>query len=242
MSCERHTGAIVDHACGAEIEAEAAAHLETCAACRRVFDEQHHLLKDLDRQLQLALDIEPSARFVPQVMARVERPAFAWRWAIWWSVPAAAAAVLVLVTIGSFRSGEPRAADRRETAALPPARTEPVTDRTPLEAVPPARPEEKPLVTASRRRVERPRAVAGRPGGIEGDVTVPADQARAIARYLALVRRGALDLSALVTVDSTRLASPTDLSIAPLSIEPVAMTDLDEGIGPGVDRRGPGSR
>ena len=64
MSCDRHTDAIVDHACGAEIAAEAAAHLDGCAACRRMFDEQLRLVRDLDGQVALALQIEPSPRFV----------------------------------------------------------------------------------------------------------------------------------------------------------------------------------
>ena len=71
MSCDRHTIAIVDHACGAEIAAEAAAHLETCAACRRLFDEQQRRLQDLDQELEVMLTIDPSERFVPGVMARV---------------------------------------------------------------------------------------------------------------------------------------------------------------------------
>ena len=106
MSCERHTDAIVDHACGAEIAADAAAHLDSCAACRRIFDEQLRLLQDLDERLELALSIEPSPRFVPADLARVERSAFGFRNAMWWSGAAAAAAVLMIVTFGSLRSGE----------------------------------------------------------------------------------------------------------------------------------------
>ena len=69
-----------------------------------------------------------------------------------------------------------------------------------------------------------------------------ADQSRAIARYLALVRRGALDTSAIVSADVTGVAAPTDLVIAPLSVDPLAVTDVENGVGPGVDRREPGSR
>ena len=69
MSCDRYTVAIVDHACGAEIPADAATHLRTCGACSRLFDEQRRLLQDLDQELQRALAIEPSARFLPDAMA-----------------------------------------------------------------------------------------------------------------------------------------------------------------------------
>jgi hypothetical protein len=38
-----------------------------------MFDEQRHLLQDLDQELQRALAIEPSSRFVPDVMAGLMR-------------------------------------------------------------------------------------------------------------------------------------------------------------------------
>mgnify|MGYP006337241085 CR=1 FL=1 len=92
MSCDRHTDAIVDHACGAEIAADAAAHLDGCAACRRMFDEQLRLVRDLDEQTALALEIDPSPRFVPEALARVDRAAFGRRTTMWWGGAAAAAA------------------------------------------------------------------------------------------------------------------------------------------------------
>ena len=114
MSCDRYTSAIVDHACGAEIAADAAAHLKVCAACSSMFDEQRRLLQDLDQELQVALAIEPSARFVADAMAGMKRSAERRRAIIWWSVPVAAAAVLVLLALGSWRFGERRPADRHE--------------------------------------------------------------------------------------------------------------------------------
>jgi hypothetical protein len=243
MSCERHTSETVDHACGAEIAADAAAHLADCEACRRMFDEQLRLLQDLDRQLEEALAIQPSSRFVPDVLARVERPELRWRKMLWWSpAAAAAAAVLMLVTLGSLRSGEQRTADRRNPAAssnVSPAR---VADRTPSEAVPPTRPEPVSRANSSRRRVAPARGVVERPSGVEPEVVVPAVQSQAIARYLALVRRGVLDASALARSNEADIVVPTDLVIAPLSVEDLAVTDVDNGTGPDVDRRGPGSR
>jgi hypothetical protein len=237
MSCERYTSAIVDHACGAEIAADAAAHLRVCAACRRMFDEQVRLLQDLDQQLELALKIEPSARFVPEVLARVERSAFPWRKAIWWSGAAAAAAVLMLVTFGSLRSG-----DRHDPAILSSAPSAPVADHPPSQAAPSTRPGPKSRQTDSRRRVDRPQDVVERPRRIEVEVVVPVAQSRAIARYLALVRRGAIDTSALASPEGTGVVAPTDLVIAPLSVEALAETDVERGIGPDADRRGPGTR
>jgi hypothetical protein len=243
MSCERHTSAIVDHACGAEIAADAAAHLEACDACGRMFDEQLRLLQDLDHQLEEALAIQPSARFVPDVLARVERPAFGWRKMLWWSPAAAtAAAVLMLVTFGSLRSGEQRSADRPNPAASSRVSSAPVAGHTPSEAVPPTRPEAMSRPTVQRRRAALARGVVERPSGVEPHVLVPAAQSLAIARYLALVRRGELDTSALARSNETDIVVPTDLVIPPLSVEDLAGADVDNGIGPDVDRRGPESR
>jgi hypothetical protein len=207
-----------------------------------MFDEQLRLLQDLDRQLELALEIEPSARFVSEVMARLEGSAVRWRTVMWWSAPVAAAAVLMLVTFGSLRFGARLATDRHDPAVLSTVSSAPVADRTPSKAAPATRRGPSSRLTDVRRRVDRPRGVVDRPRRIDADVVVPAEQSRAIARYLALVRRGALDTSAIVSSDGTGAMAPTDLVIAPLSVDALAMTDVETGTGPGVDRRGPGSR
>src|SRR5262245_12097250 len=103
MSCERYASAIVDHACGAEIAADAAAHLDACAECRRIVDQQRQVLQDLDHELKQLLAIEPSSRFEADVMARVQRPRLNWGSVMWWAVPAAAAALLLFLVLGSPR-------------------------------------------------------------------------------------------------------------------------------------------
>ena len=155
MSCARHTSAIVDHACGAEIAADAAAHLEGCAACRRVFEEQLGLMQTLDGQLAQALDIQPSPRFVPEVIARVEHAAARKRTVMWWTAPAAAAAVVILVTFGSLRSGERRAADSKEAPILSAAASAPA-DPTPSANASSRNPGEEPRPALSRRRGQSP--------------------------------------------------------------------------------------
>lgn len=242
MSCERYTSAIVDHACGAEIETDAAEHLSSCPACRRVFDEQRRVLMDLAQQLELALRIEPSAGFVPDVMSRVKGSEFRWRKAMWWGVPAAATALLLLVTLGSLRSDEPPAATRHDPALSPPVSSAPVADAVSSVSAPSTTPEERSRLSRSRRHADRPQVVVKRPGRPEAEVLVPAARSQALAQYLTLVRRGALDASALASSEGTRVVAPSDLVIAPLSVEALAMTNVESGIGSGVDRRGPGSR
>lgn len=240
MSCDRHTDAIVDHACGAEIAAEAAAHLDGCAACRRMFDAQLRLMRDLDGQMALALEIEPSPRFVPEARARVERAAFGRRTTMWWGSAAAAAAVLMLVTFGTIRSGE-RRGEEQPAAAVASIVPAPVADPTPPRTMPSASAGAMSRPIDSRRRVDRPRGIMDRPSRIATEVVVPASESRALARYLALVRRGALDASMLPSSDATAAEAPTELVIVPLAVDTLAVTDVKAGIGP-VNRGETGTR
>ncbi len=66
-------------------------------------------------------------------------------------------------------------------------------------------------------------------------------ESRALARYLALVRRGALDASTSTSSDGTGVAAPTELVIVPLAVDTLALTDVKAVIGP-VSRREPGTR
>ncbi len=240
MSCDRYTGAIVDHACGADIAADATAHLKVCAACRRMFDEQRRLLQDLDEELQVALAIEPSARFVADAMASVERSSQRRRGIIWWSAPVAAAAVLVLLALGSLRFGERRPADRHAPAAVQTASSARAADRTPSVAAPTAPAEAAPRVTAAPRRGGGPATVVRKAERrLDTDVVVPAGQLRALERYMTLVRRGALDTSALANSEKTDVTAPTDLFIAPLSVDLLVVPNGESGTGSGADRSEP---
>ena len=239
MSCDRYTAAIVDHACGAEIAADAAAHMRTCGICGRMFDEQRRLLQDLDQELQRALAIEPSARFVPDAMAGVERSALRSRKMMWWSASAAAAAALVLVTVGALRFGEVR----HEPATLPTTASAVAEDHATSSAATSAKAGGAPRSATAQRRSERTIAALPDLGdGVDADIVVPAERSLALERYMALVRRGALDTSALANSDRTGVAAPADLVIAPLSVAAIVETDGESEIGPSVDRRGPGSR
>ena len=68
---------------------------------------------------------------------------------------------------------------------------------------------------------------------------MPAAQSQAIERYLTLVRRGTLDTSALANPEKAGATTPTELEIAPLSVEALALPGDEYGSGSGVDRRGP---
>jgi hypothetical protein len=109
MSCERFRDAITDHACGAEISAEAAAHLAGCADCRDAFDANRRALADVNAELERALSVAPSPEFVSRLHAhiRVQKSP--------WAMPAglAAAAVLVIAVFIAWRT-----ADRQPSASV----------------------------------------------------------------------------------------------------------------------------
>jgi hypothetical protein len=73
----------------------------------------------------------------------------------------------------------------------------------------------------------------GRPARPDAAVVTP--QAEALARYLSLVRKGAIDPSALADPNTAAIAAPDDLVIAPLSVEALPVRNVERGTGPGVD-------
>ena len=56
---------------------------------------------------------------------------------------------------------------------------------------------------------------------------------------MTLVRRGALDTSPLANAEKTDVTAPTDLVIAPLSVDVMGVPTGESGPGPGVDRSEP---
>ena len=56
---------------------------------------------------------------------------------------------------------------------------------------------------------------------------------------MTLVRRGALDTSALANSEKTDVTAPTDLVIAPLSVDVIVVPNGESGTGSGADRSEP---
>ena len=95
-------------------------------------------------------------------------------------------------------------------------------------------------MTAARRRSGGPPKIGREPERrLDTDVLVPAGQLRAIERYMTLVRRGALDTSPLANSERTDVTAPTDLVIAPLSVDVIGVPTGESGPGAGVDRSEP---
>ena len=207
-------------------------------------------MEGIDQELQLALEIEPSQGFVPDVLARVQRPAFPWRTVMWWGASAAAAAALILVVLGWPRMTEQQPPDRHD----PPVLSTDSTPSAPNHMPPAVEPVPSKVVTSKssggpprrgepRGGVRSPRAVVEQPmHRVAADVVVPEAQSRAIARYLTLVRRGAIDTSTLVSSEGVSVDAPSELVISPISVDAIVMKDAESRIVSGADRLGPGLR
>jgi hypothetical protein len=239
MSCDRYTDAIVDHACGADLAAEATAHLRGCLACRRMFEEQRQVLQRLDDDLQEALAIEPSAWFEAQTMAGLERSPIRRKGAFWWVAFAAAAAVVILGTLVAIRSGDHQPLDRLEVTRRPVAPPANAAEHVPSSGAQALANVSAAASSGVPRRRERATVAARQQGGpTKPDVAIVTPQAQAIARYLSLVRKGAIDTSSLADPNAIAVAAPDDLLIAPISVEALPVTNVERGIGPGVDQNG----
>jgi hypothetical protein len=201
-------------------------------------EEQRQVLQGLDSDLQAALSIEPSAWFEAQTLAGLERSPIRRRGNFWWIAVAAAAAVIILGTLVAIRSGDRRLTDRQEAAGRPVAPPATVVEHVPSSGAPAVvTTNSAPISTGAPRRRERATVTARQqPGDPKTpDVAIVTTQAQAIARYLALVRKGAIDSSALANPNTTAIAAPDDLVIAPISVEALPVRNVERGTGPGVD-------
>ena len=239
MSCERYAEAIADHACGAGLAPDAARHLRSCAACAATLEAERRAVGALDRELQDALAIEPSAHFVQRVQARLRQaPAPAPTPRLWWALAAAAAIIATGVT-GSFvltsgsRGAPPPAVGATASPAASIARA-PVVAPAPPSVPGQARPRPSRHAREGSKTRRAPDTESPTRTLEASAVILPPGQLRAIDRYLALVRGGQLDTSPLAAQPD---ASAADLVVTPLSIDPLAMISLDSGSNGAAERR-----
>jgi hypothetical protein len=219
MSCERHADAILEHALGEPAPPELEAHLRSCAACREALQRERRLLGGIDGELRDAVSLVPSPAFLPRVRERVAREADARTWT--WSRLVPAGAVAATLAIGAWllqsspkppSSAVVRVEPRRETPAPSPAVVE-VPRRSEASAVSMAR--------------------KSRPARSEPEVLVPPGEEAALLRFVATIRAGRVDATALVQEPAP---PPPDLGIAPLAelppleVKPLTAETNSEGV------------
>jgi hypothetical protein len=236
MSCERYAPAIDDHACGADLAPDAAAHVASCVGCAGRLAQQRRAVAGLDVELQQMLAVEPSPFFAQRVHAHVmtSRARQSFRAVRWGALAAAAAIVVAALLLRVDR--QPPAAIQVQTET-PPA-TPPPTATDPREKLvaPPPSPKESPVTSPQRVQSERRLAKAPEP-----EVLVPPDQKRAIARYMTLLRSGELGSTNLSDALQSTDAPSSLLDVVPLAVSPLAVKTIDTEVAPGAERPGDGT-
>jgi hypothetical protein len=237
MSCQRYATAIADHACGADLAPDVAAHLTACPACAALLVQQRRAITGLDDELQHMLTVERSPFFVQRVQAHVNTSPASRTWsAFWWSGLAAAAAVVIVAT--SMMMREPRGgpsqarpetpSQTQTTAANPPASSPIIRDSSAT------RPDPSPRAPGRRTPPSTVTATSVR-AQAQPEVLVPAGQIQAVARYMALLRSGRLDTSSL-EAKADEDSTPEELVLGALEIKPITVTEID-GTTSAVERR-----
>ena len=228
MSCEHYAQAIEDHACGADLAAAAAAHLDSCVRCAAAFEVQRRALEDLEAELQRAVAIDPSPAFAPGVRAGIDSASSAGYRLAWLAAPLGiGAALAIAVLLGAPGNRPAELAGTRKPA--PPSSPSTIARNSP------SSPTVAPAVAIGVRQAaadtrRRSRAI---PRPAEPEIIVPPGQARALARYMALVRRGTIDAAVLIQPPA-ELQAPADLVVDPLTVAPIG-AGRTETITPAAD-------
>ncbi len=219
MDCKRYKKDLAAAALGAlepRREAEFAAHLASCAACRAALGDERRLLHIIDRGVAASVAAEPSAEFAARVRRRLDQepvPAHSWfaRW-----VPAAAGALAVLALVALWLARRPPVlpgtAEPPRTAGgqQRPSREEPAPAELPVEQA--ATPRGKGSAIHLKRHVA---VRTARP-----EVLVLPGQRAAVLQFYEAVGSGRVDTASL-------LVPPLPLAPAKLEILPLEVAKLD---------------
>jgi hypothetical protein len=172
------------------------------------------LLAEADEQLREAMSVQPSAGFAQKVRARIADGRREQVWPVWrW---AAAVACVLAIGIG-WRAMQTPGEDRLpESARLRTGMDIPLAD-----PAPPVR-EVAPVIRIRR----NPPRVANRTlTTSEPEIIVPEENARAVAKLLALVRSGRVDEERLTPVAST--PTPDTLDDSLIAVSPIPVPEID---------------
>jgi hypothetical protein len=181
------------------------------------------LLAEADERLREAMSVQPSPEFGRKVRERIvqqrREPAWpVWRWA-------AAAACVLAVAIG-WRAVH----TAREEGPSESARMRIGTD------VRLAAQKDAPVIPIRR----HPPLPANRPPTLaEPEIIVPEENARAVARLLALARSGRVDEERLTPIASAaKITGGDSLDISPISVAPIPVPDIEtDSVAPSGDGR-----
>ena len=222
MACERFAQAIRAAALGAPLPADAAAHLAVCSACQALLEAEARVLAAVDDALAEVASVRPAAGFIARVREHVERTPRSDEAA--WLKPAAvaAAAVVIAVMASRFRYEKPVS---YQTVAVPQHPSAEV--KTPERTGPNPIAIEQPVTGKAAARGRRQPAVRAGADAVP-EVLVPVQQREAVGRLFESLRAGRPEVvSALMNLRAAgSVSEPTELTIAPIRIEPVVVSAL----------------
>jgi len=186
----------------------------------------------LAREIEDALDVEPSPHFAARVLAnKPPRRSWAFSWTFAVAVSAAAAAIVTAVLVMPGRSARTSApAATLQIATLPPVSVAP--------SVAPAAPAEEPRFasapqTARIAPIVTAVPVVRRARTAEPEVLFAKDESAALQRLMRGITRGAVD-PATLSEPTTAIAAPGQIVLAPLAdVSPITIEpfgSLAEGV------------
>lgn len=227
MSCAAHESALRQHAAGGPLDLSLERHLAECASCREALLAEQRVQSGIDVALDVLRHTEPSPAFLARARAQVDgpRPSLGWlvrpRWIPLLGMLAAALVVAFGVMVAPTRpAGQPPLASGPMAQA--PASPAPTERAATLPEAPTARAAAAPTTRA-------PRPLPTPPKPLE-PALVPPGQEETLARFAALLANGGVAPPALLVEPSDparELASPPDLNLRALAIEPMAAEGAD---------------
>jgi hypothetical protein len=227
MSCERYRRAITEHSYGAALPEPAADHLASCEKCGALRDESRALLQSFEDDLQRALAVDASPGFERGVRLRVQDASSRSTRVWWWSLAGVPVAVSIVLLLSLWPSVPTSSSSMPALPAAPIARAPALN--VPALGLDLSRVQGQPAATRSARRRSLPPV----------DVMVPPDHAQALSRFMTLVRDGNLDTSTLPAASTSEPSPPDDLVLAPLTIDPIPVPDMEIPLGPAASERRP---
>jgi len=182
----------------------------------------------IDGEIRRALDVDPSPEFLARVRTRIAAEPSPSRWPWSWGV-AAACAVAASFALAAIVS-KPHEAKPVAAVAQPPHA---IAENGPPAAVAVPRYDASPR--PARAVTPRTKSIAPQVPAPEPEILIDPREMRTLQALIEGVRIGRIDLTAAQNSVSQVPAAPepvTDIVIAPLTIEPIALVQGAEGVRP----------
>jgi hypothetical protein len=189
----------------------------------------------LEREIEAALDVDPSPEFLARVRARVATEVVSAPWHIRWDfITAGVALASVLAFVMFFRADQERLGGEAEQGG--PAAI--LRSEAPVVAIPPATvdpPAASPATAVPTRTVPESAIADGTRASARDSIPVPEvviapEETAGLRSFMALVSDGRFDSSMLgEQQDATAPDQADEIVIEPIAIEPLAALALLEG-------------